>query len=76
MKSILEILTEIRPECDFKSADEFIEGGLLDSFDVVSLVSELENTFGFSITGTDILPENFRNTAAIESLLKKYGINS
>ena len=75
MKTILEILTEIRPEFDFTGSEDFIEEGLLDSFDVVTLVSDIEKDYGISIEGVDILPENFRNTVAIETLLQRYGVS-
>lgn len=74
MKTVAEILAGIRPDCDFKNSTDFVGDGFLDSFDVVTLVTELETSFGVSITGTDILPENFRSLPAIESLLEKYGI--
>ena len=76
MKTIEEILTEIRPEFDFSASEDFIGDGMLDSFDVVTLVSELEKTFSISIEGVDILPENFRNIAAIRNLLEKCGVRA
>jgi acyl carrier protein len=74
LKTILEILTEIRPEFDFTGSRNFIEEGLLDSLDVVTLVSDIEKNYGISIEGVDILPENFRNAAAIKTLLQRYGV--
>ena len=71
---IVKILTELRPEFDFtKEGVDFIEEGMLDSFDLVALVSELDNTFGISIDGVDILPENFCSVDAIANLLIKNG---
>jgi len=74
MKTVLEVLKEIRPEFDFTTSEDFIADGMLDSFDVVTLISELDRRYGISIAGTDILPENVRNLAAIQQLLLKYGI--
>lgn len=72
-EQIIKILTELRPEFDFNQDVDFIEEGMLDSFDVVNLVSELDALFGISIDGVDILPENFASVEAIENLLKKNG---
>ncbi len=72
-QKIIRILTELRPEFDFTQDVNFIEEGMLDSFDVVNLVSELDTTFGISIDGVDILPENFATVDAIEKLLIKNG---
>lgn len=71
---IVKILTELRPEFDFtQEGVNFIEEGMLDSFDLVTLVSELDSTFGISIDGVDILPENFSSVDAIAALLVKNG---
>ena len=73
-EQIIKILTELRPEFDFtQEGVGFIEEGMLDSFDLVTLVSELDNTFGISIDGVDILPENFSSVDAIAALLVKNG---
>ncbi len=69
---ILGILESLRPEFDFGKNDNFIEEGLLDSFDLISLVSCLDKEFNISIDGVDIVPENFMNIDAIESMLQKY----
>ncbi len=73
-EKIIEILTELRPEFDFNEEGvNFIEEGMLDSFDVVNLVDELDSTYGISIDGVDIIPENFVSVEAIEKLLIKNG---
>jgi acyl carrier protein len=73
MKSVIEILKEIRPEFDFAASSDFIADGLLDSFDMVTLVSALDKNYGISIPGTDIVPEHFQNRQTIEALLRKCG---
>jgi len=73
-QKIIDILKEIRPEFDFTEKADFIEQGMLDSFDIVSLVSSLDEEFGISIDGLDILPENFSGIESIIALLKKNGV--
>ena len=73
MKSVVEILTEIRPEFDFAASRDFIGDGMLDSFDMITLVSALDKNWGISIPGTDVVPENFQNLKTIEALLRKSG---
>lgn len=73
-EQIIKILTGLRPEFDFtQEGVNFIEEGMLDSFDMVNLVNDLDSTFGISIDGVDIVPENFATVADIEKLLKKNG---
>lgn len=74
MNKILEILQNVRPEENFASSNDFINDGLLDSFDIVTLVTELDKEFSVSIDGIDIIPENFKNVDAIKVLLIKKGV--
>ncbi len=71
MEKIYELLSQIRPEFDFRSSDDFISDGLLDSFDVVALVEELESTFDCIIDGLDVVPENFNTVDNIIKLIKR-----
>ena len=73
-KQIIEILTEIRPEFDFSQDVDFIQAGMLDSFDVITLVNTMDEKFGISIDGVDVLPENFSSVERIETLLEKNGV--
>ena len=73
MERIFAILEGLRPEVDFHGSDDFIGDGMLDSFDIVSLVSELEDTFGILIDALDITPENFSSSYTIAEVVKKNG---
>ena len=73
MKSVEEIVQDIRPEFDFSISSDFIADGLLDSFDVITLVSALDKNYGISIDGAEIVPENFMNLKTIEILVRRNG---
>ena len=70
-EKLLQILTDLRPEFDFTEDVNFIEEGMLDSFDMVALVSELDSQFGISIDGIDIVPENFGTIDEIIAVIKR-----
>lgn len=70
--SVLEVLQNLKDDVDFESSTDFIEDGLLDSFDIVNLVGELEDAFDIEIRGIDIVPENFESIETIEALIEKY----
>ncbi len=72
-EEIKNILSEIRPEFDFEDSDNYIEDGMLDSFDIVTLVSMIEEKYDVSIDGLDIVPENFVSIEAIVELINKSG---
>ncbi|RHR51857.1 acyl carrier protein [Clostridium sp. AF18-27] len=73
MEQIYEILSNLRPEFDYHTSQDYIADNLLDSFDIVSLVSELEERYGIFIDALDILPENFKNASAIADVVIKNG---
>ena len=70
-EKLIEILAEIRPEFDFSVDVDFIEEGMLDSFDLVSLVDSIESEFGVAVSGMDILPENFNSIDSIINVINK-----
>jgi len=76
MTALVELLNGIRPEFDFSHSRDFVADGMLDSMDMVTLVSTLDKTYGISIDGVDIIPENFQNLDTIATLLRKYEVQS
>lgn len=73
MQEIYEILKDLRPEFDFTESEDFVEDGFLDSFDIISLVSTLEEKYHIKIDGLDVIPDNFSSADAIMNLVKKSG---
>ncbi len=73
MERLKNLLQEIRPEVDFMEVREFVQTGILDSFDIVMLVSAVEETYNISIHGLDIVPENFADLESIWNLVIKRG---
>ena len=59
MEKLMQILQEIRPDVDFENEKALIDDGILDSFDVVSIISELDDAFDVQIRITELDPENF-----------------
>ncbi len=72
-EKVIEIIKDNRPDLDIDDSVEFVTDGLLDSFDIVTLVSEFDKAFGISIDGADINPTNFNTLDAIVEMLKKNG---
>ena len=70
MEELLEILTDLHPDVDFESEEHLIDDGILDSMDIVTLISEISENFDVSITAKDIVPENFNSASALWSLIQ------
>jgi acyl carrier protein len=70
-EKIIKILSDLRPEYDFSQEVDFIEQGMLDSFDVFNLTVTLEQEFGVTIDGTDIIAGNFTGIDKIIELVNK-----
>lgn len=71
MEKLLEILQGIRPDVDFVNEKSLIDDGILDSFDVVSIISELDDAFGVQVHITELDPENFNSVEAIWKLVQE-----
>lgn len=70
MEELLEILKEMHPDVDFELCDTLIDDKILDSFDIVELVSEIRNAFDVRIPAEAIIPENFNSAEAIYDLIQ------
>lgn len=71
MEQLLEILTELHPDVDFETADDLIEGKVLDSFDIVTLVAEIDSEFDVAIPAEELVPENFNSAKALWALIER-----
>lgn len=67
----MRILKEIRPEHDFSLSKDFISDGLLDSFDIITLVNSLEEKYNFFVDGEDVTPENFKNLETLNQFIRR-----
>ena len=71
MEQLLGILKRIRPDVDFENETSLIDDGILDSFDVVSIISELDDAFDVQIRITELDPENFNSAGSIWNLVQQ-----
>ncbi|MCI6534660.1 acyl carrier protein [Dorea sp. YH-dor228] len=71
MEQLLEILKDIQPDVDYENCTTLIDDELLDSFAILSIVSELEDAFDVEITPVDIIPENFNSAQALWEMVQR-----
>ena len=68
---LLKILSELRPEVDFTSEVALIDDGILDSFDMVALVTEINDEFDVRIGIENLVSENFNSVDSIMKLIER-----
>jgi len=71
MEELLNILKELHEDVDFEVQEDLVDEGILDSLDIVTLITEINDAFDISIPAEEIVPENFNSAAAIWALIEK-----
>ena len=71
MEKLFKILEEVRPDIDFKIEKKLIDDGILDSFDIVSIISELNDEFDISIRVTELNAENMNSAESMLVMIKR-----
>ncbi len=71
MERILEILRGLHPEVDYDTCETLIDDKIIDSFDIVTLVSDLSDEFDIAIPVEEIKPENFNSAKAIYAMVER-----
>lgn len=71
MDKLIEILTDLNPEVDYKTCEDLVDGRHLDSLTILSLISEIEDEFDVEIPTVEIIPANFNSAKKIYALITK-----
>lgn len=69
MEALLEILENLHPEVDFETCDTLVDDRIIDSFDIVSIISEINDEYDVVIPAEEIVPENFNSAQALYDLI-------
>lgn len=71
MEELIKILEEIKEDVDFRECTNLIDGGYLDSFDIIQLISTLNDEYDISIPASEIIPQNFNSAEALYSMVQR-----
>ena len=71
MEQLLEILKELHDDVDYETEEGLVDEGILDSLDIVTLITEINDAFDISIPAEEIIPDNFNSAAAIWALIER-----
>lgn len=71
MEELLELLQEIRDDVDFENTKDLIDGKILSSFDIIQIISVIDDEYDVAIPATEIIPANFNSLEALYNLIQK-----
>ena len=71
MDELLDVLEEIKPGVDYENCEELIDGGVLDSLSIITLVAEIEDVFDVTIPTVEIVPDNFNSAKSLWALIQR-----
>jgi len=71
MDTLLEILKELHDDVDFETHESLIDDKVIDSFDIITLIAEIDDRIGVSIPPEELIPENFNSYSAIGALVRR-----
>lgn len=75
MEKLIRILSELNPDVDYEAEEALIDSGILDSFDIVTLVAEIDDAFGVEIPVEALTPENFNSAKRLYALIRRLKAN-
>ena len=71
MEELLEILNDIDDSVDYENEEALIDDHLLDSFGIITLISELEEHFDIEVDAAEMTPENFNSVTAMWDMIQR-----
>ena len=71
MEKLIEIMQELHPDIDYETYEGLVDDGILDSLDIVTLITDINDAFDVSIPAEEILPENFNSAKALWELIER-----
>lgn len=71
MDKLLEILSEVRPDVDFKNETKLIDNGSLDSLNIMEIIAEISDEFDLELSPADIVPANFNSAESLWAMIQR-----
>ena len=71
LDAVIEMLSDINDDVDFNTEDKLVDNRVLDSFDILAVISAIDDEFDVSVPAKDIVPENFNSAQAICAMIQR-----
>lgn len=65
MDKVIEILESVKPGVDYKNEKSLVDNGILESFDIITIISKLNDEFDIEFSVNEVIPENFNSAEAL-----------
>ncbi|MCR5233606.1 MAG: acyl carrier protein [Lachnospiraceae bacterium] len=71
MEELLELLKDVRDDVDFETAEDLIDGKILSSFDIIQIISVIDEEYDVAVPATEIIPANFNSAKALYDMIQR-----
>jgi acyl carrier protein len=71
VEKLLEILKSLHPEVDYMSCENLIDNKIIDSFDIITIITEISNEFDVAVPPEEIIPANFNSAQALQMMIER-----
>ncbi|NLH63175.1 MAG: acyl carrier protein [Erysipelotrichaceae bacterium] len=71
MDELIEILADIKEDVDFANCETLIDDHILDSFDILQIISALNDAYDISIPASEIVPANFNSAKSLLAMVTR-----
>lgn len=71
MEKLIELLSDVRDDVDFRECTTLVDEGVLDSFDIIQIINVIDEEYGIEVPATEIIPENFNSAVAILNMIQR-----
>ena len=71
LENVIELLQDVNEDADYENCTTLVDDRVLTSFDILSIISEIDNTFDVAVPAKDVIPANFNSAEAIRALIER-----
>ena len=71
MEELMNILEEICPDVDFENEEALVDDKLLSSFEIISIIAEISDEFGITLSPAEIIPDNFNSAERMWDMIER-----
>ncbi len=71
MEKLMRILKDLHEDVDYETCEKLIDSKILDSFDIITIITEINSEYDVAIPAEEIIPKNFNSAKALFALIER-----